>query len=203
MKYILFIGGFFSWLFGVTANHNHIISQSDIYYNTKGVVHYINHQKGYFHHDDDSPNDLDNLVFYPDGTFLCNVCIQQSNDGKKEYIYPCYGVYKIDKDTIRANYYEVYSYLKVWYLTKIKYLLLDSNRIMCVSEEFISPRKKYPNDIIFANINKVYTFIPDSCLPNPDSPWKKYDWLWEDKNQRIIEGTDKLSSLHIKKQNEN
>ena len=179
MKCILFIGGFFSWLLGITANHKHIISQSDIYYNMKGVNHYINHQKGYFHHDDDYPNDIDNLVFYPDGTFLYNVNIQQGNDGKKEYIYPCYGVYKIDKDTILANYYEVYSYLSVWYLTKIKYLLLDSNRIMCISKEFISPRKKAPNDIVF--VNKVYTFVPDKSLPEPKSPWKEYDWLWEDK----------------------
>ena len=82
MKCILFIGGFFSWLFGVTANHNHIISQSDIYYNTKGVVHYINHQKGYFHHDDDSPNDLDNLVNnmdkYTDA--IANTCNKYLNE---------------------------------------------------------------------------------------------------------------------------
>lgn len=178
MKSILFIGTLFSWLFGVTANHKHIISQSDIKYSTKGIVSSIINHKGYYHCEIDYPNDIDNLVFCSDGTFLENININCDADGNKTFGYINYGVYQIDKDTIRANYYEVYSYLKIWHLTKMKYLVLDNSHIMCISKVFISPKRKDPNDTVF--VNKVYTFIPDNSLPEPNSPWIGYDWLWED-----------------------
>ena len=61
----------------------------------------------------------------------------------------------------------------------------------------IKTYKQYDRDVKLAvrrglDMEKLLTMTGDCPLS-----------CWEDKNQRIIEGTDKLSSLHIKKQNEN
>ena len=98
-------------------------------------------QTGYFHFNDGYPSDTDNLIFYPEGTFCYNVNISRDSNNKKKFKLISQGVYDIDGDTIRANYYEEYSYLHIWYLTKMEYVILDDLHIKCISKEFLGTDK--------------------------------------------------------------
>ena len=67
---------FFKWLFGITSNHNYIISRSDIKYRDGGtrIDNYIN-VDGFYRGRDFT----DNIIFYRDGTFAQNVNIKRDS----------------------------------------------------------------------------------------------------------------------------
>lgn len=173
---IFLVISFFKWLFGITSNHNYIISRSDIKYRDGGTrIDSFIDVDGYYH----GSGITDNIILYRDGTIAHNVNIKRDSlFGTIKYLFmpDGGGVYTISNDTIIAHVYLATGLYRYWHMSKYKYVIRDRDRIELMSREIIGPRAKH-SELLYERQNYFYYHV--DSIPSFENKWKEKEWLWE------------------------
>lgn len=173
---IFLVISFFKWLFGITSNHNYIISRSDIKYRDGGTrIDSFIDVDGYYH----GSGITDNIILYRDGTIAHNVNIKKDIlSGTIRYLFipNSGGIYTISNDTIIAHVYSETGLYRYWHMSEYKYVIKDRNRIELVSRELIGPKAKH-SELLYERQNYFYYHV--DSISSFENKWKEKEWLWE------------------------
>lgn len=176
------------WIFGVGNNRKRVIELSDIKLTGAPTeIRSFMDIDGYYSNMADGSDPCMKIMFWEDGTFAYGMCFITDNSGHVAELRTSeYGAYKIYGDTIEANFYGDYSYLHMWHIHKVKYVILDRNHIRLIYWGY------QEDGMIKSKVltHEDFEFIPLDTIPPADNEWniwRKYDWLWEKRAQRTVD----------------
>jgi len=127
---------------------------------------------------------FNDIVFFNNGLFAYNAAIPEKYNFQRKSISSAYwGLYKFDKDTIKAKYINRPSYIAPWEAWEIWYIVINEYTIREIYIKPIHPMTEsdwmvfYDYTLPKMNFN-TYSFVP--LTPNRDDIcWlKREKWFW-------------------------
>ncbi|MDR0863744.1 MAG: hypothetical protein LBO74_02275 [Candidatus Symbiothrix sp.] len=189
----------FSFLFCV-AQKKEIISKSKIKLEGKStnIRDFINidglYTEKYF-------NANYNIIFFEDGTYVWHFSIKE--DATKDSIKSnlskwikskvedkqirwgeCWGVYRVEGDTIIGNYFEKGSFVEGWSLVEERYKIINKSTVQKIFWKSLLKVDEvyYKQNSPWLSYSNISYFISADSLPSSDCWLKEEKWIWQNES---------------------
>jgi len=146
-----------------------------------------------FYHPADTARSKICVILFKDGTIAkcendsngLNKAMSRSDKGKNWDI--ASGIYKVNGDSIKAEYISFDDYYEEYFFPIETYKIINRDSIILVNNKYVPHYKyaSYSEKDFIDTLNILYTFMKTDKLPSPDYTHdKKYKWVWETEKER-------------------